>query len=58
MQALYAIMQYNGKLYNVHDILSYFRDFDFDLIFFFLQGTQIDCFFKDVITHATSSYLL
>jgi len=24
MQALYATMQYNGKLYNVHDVLSYF----------------------------------
>ena len=58
MQALYATMQCNGKLYNVHDILSYFCDFDFDLIFFpFLWKTQIDCLFlKDVITHATSSY--
>jgi len=26
-------MQCNGKLYNVHDILSLFCDFDFDLIF-------------------------
>jgi len=29
MQALYTTMQCNGKLYNVHDILSYFCDFDF-----------------------------
>jgi len=31
-------------------------DFDFGLIFFFLWKTQIDYFFKDVITHAISSY--
>jgi len=30
MQTLYAAMQCNGKLYNVHDILSLFCDFDFD----------------------------
>ena len=33
MRTSYATMQYNGKLYNVHDILSLFCDFDFDLIF-------------------------
>jgi len=32
-------MQCNGKLYNVHDILSLFCDFDFD----FFWETQIDC---------------
>jgi len=32
-------MQCNGKLYNVHDILSLFYDFDFDLTFW---KTQID----------------
>ena len=36
-------MQCNGKLYNVHDILSLFCDFDFDLIFW---KTQIDCPFE------------
>ena len=53
-------MQCTGKLYNVHDILSYFCDFWFwfDLFPFFWK-TQIDCpFLKDVITHATSSYSL
>ena len=34
MQASYATMQCNGKLYNVLDIFSYFCDFDFDLIIF------------------------
>ena len=38
-------MQCNGKLYNVHDILSLFCDFDFDLIFVFWK-TQIDCPFE------------
>jgi len=52
MQALYAIMQCNGKLYNVHDILC---DFDFDLIFF--GKHKLTVFLKDVITHATPSYL-
>ena len=36
MRTLYETMQCNGKLYNVHGILSLFCDFDFDLIFFFL----------------------
>jgi len=50
------------KLCNAHDILSYFGDLNF---FFFLpfflceKKHKIDCLFlKDVITHATSSYLL
>ena len=33
MQTSYATMQCNGKLYIVHDILSLFCEFDFDLIF-------------------------
>jgi len=33
MQTSYETMECNGKLYNVHDILSLFYDFDFDLIF-------------------------
>jgi len=49
------------KLCNSHNILSYFCEFDFDLIFllffFFLWKTQTGCLFlKDVITHETSSY--
>ena len=43
MRTLYETMQCNGKLYNVHDILSLFCDFDFDLIFW---KTQIDCPFE------------
>jgi len=39
-------MQRNGKLYNVHDILSLFCDFHFDLINFFFWKTQIDCPFE------------
>ena len=61
MQALYTTMQCNGKLYNVHDILSYFCNLIlifFCFLFCFLWKTQIDCLFlKDVITHVTSSYL-
>jgi len=40
-----CMQQYNvmEKLYNVHDILSLFCDFDFDLIFW---KTQIDCSFE------------
>ena len=34
MRTSYETMQCNGKLYNVHDILSWFCDFDFDSIFF------------------------
>jgi len=41
---LYATIQCNGKLYNVHDILSLFCDFDFDLIFFL--KTKINCSFE------------
>jgi len=37
-------MQRNGKLYNVHDILSLCCDFYFDLIFFW--KAQIDCPFE------------
>jgi len=33
-------MQCNGKYYNVHDILSLFCDFDFDLIF--LENTVFE----------------
>ena len=43
MLTSYETMQCNGKLYNVHDILSLFCDFDFDLIFW---KTQIDCPFE------------
>ena len=52
----YATMQCNGKLYNVHDILSLFCDFDFDLIFFGKHGLTV--LLKEVIIHATLSYLL
>ena len=45
MRTSYATMQCNGKLYNVHGILSLFCVFDFDLIFFFWK-TQIDCPFE------------
>ena len=38
MRTSYETMQCNGKLYNVHDILSLFCDFDFDL--FFLGNTD------------------
>ena len=55
MQALYAIMQCYGKLYNVHGILSLFCDFDFDLIFF--GKHRLTVLLKEVIIHATSSYL-
>ena len=48
-------MQCNGKLYNVHDILSLFCDFDFDLIFF--GKHRLTGLLKEVIIHATSSYL-
>ena len=48
--------QCNGKLYNVHDILSLFCDFDFDLIFF--GKHRLTVLLKEVIIHATSSYLL
>ena len=48
-------MQCNGKLYNVHDILSLFCDFDFDLIFF--GKHRLIVLLKEVIIHATSSYL-
>ena len=52
MRTSFETMQCNGKLYNFHDILSLFCDF-------FVWKTQIDCLFlKDVIIHATSSYLL
>ena len=49
-------MQCNGKLYNVHDILSLFCDFDFDLIFFFGKH-RLTVLLKELIIHATSSYL-
>ena len=60
MQVLYATMQCNGNLYNVHDILSNFCDFDFDLIFFVFCGKHklTVSFLKDAITHSTSPYLL
>ena len=57
MQALYAIMQCYGKLYNVHDIFSLFCDFDFDLIFFFFGKHKLTVLLKEVIVHATLSYL-
>ena len=41
MRTSYGTMQCNGELYNVHDILSLFCDFD--LIF---EKTQIDCPFE------------
>ena len=50
-------MQCNGKLYNVHGILSLFCDFDFDLIFFFFGKHRLTALLKKVIIHATSSYL-
>ena len=50
-------MQCNGKLYTVHDILSLFCDFDFDLIFFFFGKHILTVLLKEVIIHATSSYL-
>jgi len=50
-------MQCHGKLYNVHDILSLFCDFDFDLIFFFGKH-RLTVLLKEVIIHATLSYLL
>ena len=55
MRTSYETMQCNGKLYNVHDILSLFCDFDFDLIFF--GKHRLTVLLKEVIIHATSSYL-
>ena len=55
MRTSYETMQCNGKLYNVHDILSLFCDFDFDLIFF--GKHRLAVLLKEVIIHATSSYL-
>ena len=55
MRTSYATMQCNGKLYNVHDILSLFSDFDFDLINFFGKH-RLTILLKEVIIHATSSY--
>jgi len=49
-------MQGNGKLYNVHDILSLFCDFDFD--FFFFGKHRLIVLLKEVIVHATLSYFL
>ncbi len=43
------------SLYNVHVILSLFCDFDFDLIFF--GKHRLTVLLKEVIIHATSSYL-
>ena len=43
------------SLYNVHDILSLFCDFDFDLIFF--GKHRLTVLLKEVIIHATSSYI-
>ena len=48
-------MQCNGKLYNVHAILSLFCDFVFDLIFFGKHSLTV--LFNEVIIHATLSYL-
>jgi len=56
MQTSYETMQCNGKLYNADDILSLFCDFDFDLINFFGKH-RLTVLLKEVITHATSSYL-
>ena len=56
MRTSFETMQCNGKLYNVHDILSLFCDFDFDLIFF--GKHRLTVLLKEVIIHATSSYLL
>ena len=50
----YETMQCNGKLYNVHDILSLFCDFDFD---FFFGKHRLTVLLKEVIIHATLSYL-
>jgi len=47
--------QCNGKLYNVHDILSLFYDFDF-LLFFFGKH-RLTVLLKEAIIHATLSYL-
>ena len=55
MRTSYETMQCNGKLYNVHDILSLFCDFDFDLIFF--GKHRLTVLLKEVIIHVTSSYL-
>ena len=49
-------MQCNGKLYNVHDILSLFCDLDFDLNFF--GKHRLTVLLKEVIIHAPLSYLL
>ena len=54
--ASYETMQCNGKLYNVHDIHSLFCDFDFGLIFF--GKHRLTVLLKEVIIHATLSYLL
>jgi len=54
MRTSYETMQCNGKLYN--DILSLFCDFDFDLIF--LKKHRLTVLLKEVIIHATLSYLL
>ena len=43
MRTSYETMQCNGKLYNVHEILSLFCDFDFDLIF---GKHRFDCPFE------------
>jgi len=34
------VVKYNGKLYNVHNILSLFYDFDFDFDLVFLKNTD------------------
>jgi len=57
MRTSYETMQCNGKLYNVHDILSLFCDFDFDLIFF-KKKHRLIVLLKEVKIHATLSYLL
>ena len=57
MQTWYATMQCNGKLYNVHNILSLFCGFDFDLIFF-VGKHRLTVLLKEGIIHATLSYLL
>ena len=45
------------SLYNVHDIISLFCYFDFDLLFFFGKHILF-VLLKEVIIHATLSYLL
>ena len=56
MLTSYVTSQCNGQLYNVHDILSLFCDFDFDLIF--LGKLILIVLLKELMVQATLSYLL